>query len=77
MMSSFICNDDASDEFLCDTTGTALSWFFYLVYKNPRIKQKILDKLMWNTAMKKLEDIMVFDISKLSSLVYLHVAMCQ
>uniref|UniRef100_M8BKH7 Cytochrome P450 94A1 n=1 Tax=Aegilops tauschii TaxID=37682 RepID=M8BKH7_AEGTA len=57
MLSSFICNNDAGDEFLSDdtavnlllagrdTNGTTLSWFFYLVCKNPRVEQKILDKL--------------------------------
>ncbi|KAI4969061.1 hypothetical protein ZWY2020_046391 [Hordeum vulgare] len=88
MLSSFLCgNDDASDEFLRDTavnlllagrdtTGTALSWFFYVVCKNPRVQQKILDELAPIAATKKPED-MVFDAGELSSLVYLHAALCE
>ncbi|XP_073365561.1 noroxomaritidine synthase 2-like [Aegilops tauschii subsp. strangulata] len=88
MLSSFICNDDASDEFLRDTvgnvllagrdtTGTTLSWFFYLICKNPHVEQKILDELAPIAATKKLEDMVAFDVSELSSLVYLHAALCE
>jgi cytochrome P450 len=93
MLSSFICNDDASefdDEFLRDTTvnlllagrdttGAALSWFFYLLTKNPRVEQKILDELAPVASDKKLsgDDMVVFDVSELSGMVYLHAALCE
>ncbi|KAI4968999.1 hypothetical protein ZWY2020_046329 [Hordeum vulgare] len=91
MLSSFIFNGDASDEFLRDTavnlllagrdtTGTALSWFFYLLCKNSRVEQRILDELAPIAATKKLsndDDMAVFDVSELSSMVYLHAALCE
>ncbi|CAM0871282.1 unnamed protein product [Alopecurus aequalis] len=96
MLSSFICNDDASefsDEFLRDTTvnlllagrdttGAALSWFFYLLSKNPRVEQKILRELAPIASRKKLADgagdnMLVFDVSELSGMVYLHAALCE
>ncbi|KAM3373568.1 hypothetical protein ACQJBY_020174 [Aegilops geniculata] len=92
LLSSFICDNDGdvSDDFLRDTalnllfagrdtTGAALSWFFYLVCNNPRVEQKILDELAPVAATKKhQQDIMVaFDVSELSSLVYLHAALCE
>ncbi|XBI07241.1 hypothetical protein VPH35_135171 [Triticum aestivum] len=91
MLSSFISNGDASDEFLRDTavnlllagrdtTGTALSWFFYLLCKNPRVEQRILDELAPIAATKMLaaaNDMVVFDVGELSSIVYLHAALCE
>ncbi|KAM3316405.1 hypothetical protein ACQJBY_034484 [Aegilops geniculata] len=93
MLSSFICNGDASeysDEFLRDTTvnlllagrdttGAALSWFFYLLSKNPRVEQKILDELapIASRKKKKLDGMVVFDVSELSGMVYLHAALCE
>ncbi|CAM0870638.1 unnamed protein product [Alopecurus aequalis] len=95
MLSSFICNDDASehsDEFLRDTavnlllagrdtTGAALSWFFYLLSKNPRVEQKLLDELAPIAASSRREKnddmLLVFDVSELSGMVYLHAALCE
>ncbi|XBI35457.1 hypothetical protein VPH35_121135 [Triticum aestivum] len=91
MLSSFISNGDASDEFLRDTavnlllagrdtTGTALSWFFYLLCKNPRVEQRILDELAPIAATKMLataNDMVVFDVGELSNIVYLHAALCE
>ncbi|VAI10669.1 unnamed protein product [Triticum turgidum subsp. durum] len=96
MLSSFICNGDASeysDDFLRDTTvnlllagrdttGAALSWFFYLLSKNPRVEQKILDELAPIASRKKKklagdDGMVVFDVSELSGMVYLHAALCE
>ncbi|EMS48808.1 Cytochrome P450 86B1 [Triticum urartu] len=92
MLSSFICNGDASeysDEFLRDTTvnlllagrdttGAALSWFFYLLSKNPSVEQRILDELApIASRKKKLDGMVVFDVSELSGMVYLHAALCE
>ncbi|KAF7005336.1 hypothetical protein CFC21_020461 [Triticum aestivum] len=93
MLSSFICSnddDDVTDDFLRDTavnllfagrdtTGATLSWFFHLVCKNPRVEHKILDELAPTAATKKpQQDTLVsFDVSELSSLVYLHAALCE
>ncbi|ONK70821.1 uncharacterized protein A4U43_C04F1880 [Asparagus officinalis] len=51
-----------------DTTGVALTWFFWLLTKNPRVKSKILDEL------GELLDEKTYDTSKL---VYLHAALCE
>ncbi|KAI4969000.1 hypothetical protein ZWY2020_046330 [Hordeum vulgare] len=91
ILSFFICNDDASehsDEFLRDTavnllfagrdtTGAVLSWFFYLLCENPRVEQMILDELAPIAARKKVDDMVVFDASELSSMVCLHAALCE
>uniref|UniRef100_A0ACD5WS61 Uncharacterized protein n=1 Tax=Avena sativa TaxID=4498 RepID=A0ACD5WS61_AVESA len=92
MLSSFICNDEFDDEFLRDTTvnlllagrdttGAALSWFFYLLSKNPRVEQKLLEELAPIAYRKKtmLADgnMVVFDVSELSGLLYLHAALCE
>ncbi|XP_062209831.1 noroxomaritidine synthase-like [Phragmites australis] len=97
LLSSFICQEDTSDRddvFLRDTTvnlllagrdttGAALSWFFYLLSKNPSVEQKLLDELA-PIASKKVVDgaagpsgVVTFDASELGSLVYLHAALCE
>ncbi|CAN6285742.1 unnamed protein product [Urochloa humidicola] len=94
LLSSFICNEDDSgdndDVFLRDTTvnlllagrdttGAALSWFFYLLTQNPRVEQKLLDELA-PVASRKVADaggMVTFDASELGSLVYLHAALCE
>lgn len=69
---------DASDKFLRDTilsyfiagrdtTSLALSWFFYLLIKNPRVVSKIRDEL--EKKMTKIDDF--------NNLVYLHGALCE
>jgi cytochrome P450 len=70
-----------------DTTGAALSWFFYLVSKNPRVEQKILDELTPIAASRRTkgaEDaahaasgMVTFDADELRSLVYLHAALSE
>jgi len=96
LLSSFICNEDDSsdndDVFLRDTTvnlllagrdttGAALSWFFYLVSKNPRVEQKLLDELAPVAASRKdaasCGGMVSFDASELGNLVYLHAALCE
>ncbi|KAG2543619.1 noroxomaritidine synthase-like [Panicum virgatum] len=96
LLSSFICNEDSSDNddvFLRDTTvnlllagrdttGAALSWFFYLVSTNPRVEQKLLDELAPVASRKGADDaasggMVTFDASELGNLVYLHAALCE
>ncbi|XP_062216825.1 noroxomaritidine synthase-like [Phragmites australis] len=97
LLSSFICHEDTSDnddKFLRDTTvnlllagrdttGAALSWFFYLLSKNPRVEQKLLDELE-PIASRRVVDtaetasgMMSFDASELANLLYLHAALCE
>ncbi|OUZ99319.1 Cytochrome P450 [Macleaya cordata] len=71
-----------------DTTGPALTWFFWLVSKNPIVEAKILEELkhvfLKNT--KKGEKcslrltkrrLWVFDADDLTEMVYLHAALCE
>jgi cytochrome P450 len=97
LLSSFICHEDGSgdssdDVFLRDTTvnlllagrdttGAALSWFFYLLAKNPRVEQKLLDELAPIAASKKKDDggsmMVTFDANEVGGLVYLHAALSE
>jgi cytochrome P450 len=97
LLSSFICHEDDSgdnddDVFLRDTTvnlllagrdttGAALSWFLYLISKNPRVERKLLDELA-PVASRKVADAagtgtVTFEASELGNLVYLHAALCE
>ncbi|XP_021725374.1 alkane hydroxylase MAH1-like [Chenopodium quinoa] len=49
-----------------DTTSTALSWFFYLLSKNPRVESKIRDEL---STMETIHDY--------HKLIYVHGALCE
>ncbi|TVU48446.1 hypothetical protein EJB05_08083, partial [Eragrostis curvula] len=65
-----------------DTTGAALSWFFYLLCKNPRVEQKLLDELAPIASKKAADDagddgMVTFDASEVGNLVYLHAALCE
>jgi cytochrome P450 len=95
LLSSFICHEEDSgdnddDVFLRDTTvnlllagrdttAAALSWFFYLISKNPRVEQKLLDELAPVVASRKVADdgMVTFEASELGNLVYLHAALCE
>ncbi|KAI3993449.1 hypothetical protein MKX01_002462 [Papaver californicum] len=86
------------DKFLGDTTrsfllagrdavGMSLTWFFWLVSKNPRVEAKILEEMhivlrKRNTAegqvgLKLKRPLLVFDIDELKEMVYLHAALCE
>ncbi|XP_058096319.1 noroxomaritidine synthase 2-like [Magnolia sinica] len=62
-----------------DTISASLTWFFWLVSKNPTVESKILAELRtirsseegWPTKPR------VFDAEELSGLVYLHAALCE
>ncbi|RWR74261.1 alkane hydroxylase MAH1-like protein [Cinnamomum micranthum f. kanehirae] len=63
-----------------DTTGAALTWFFWVVSMNPEVETKILQELKatspklregWHGKLK------VFDAEELSQLVFLHAALCE
>nr|CAD1836082.1 unnamed protein product [Ananas comosus var. bracteatus] len=59
-----------------DTTGSGLSWFFWLLSKNPRVEEKILQELNTISAPRKGE-LAVFNSEELGKLVYLHAALCE
>ncbi|EEE58297.1 hypothetical protein OsJ_09348 [Oryza sativa Japonica Group] len=81
---------DETDEFLRDTTvnlllagrdttGAALSWFFYILSKNPRVEQKLLEELAPIAAQKGGDGggMVIFDASELKNLVYLQAALSE
>uniref|UniRef100_A0A0E0K8L2 Cytochrome P450 n=1 Tax=Oryza punctata TaxID=4537 RepID=A0A0E0K8L2_ORYPU len=90
LLSSYLKDDDKNtDSFLRDTTitlisagrdtiGSALSWFFYLLTKNPHVVSKILEELDCVESTTTTPDGMVtFDPDELKSLVYLHASVCE
>lgn len=61
-----------------DTTGSALSWFFYLLTENPRVVSKILAELdTVDQSTTTPDGMVIFDPDELSRLVYLHAALCE
>jgi len=61
-----------------DTTGSALSWFFYLLTQNPRVVARILQELESVKGASSAPDGMVtFDPDELGRLPYLHAALCE
>ncbi|KAF7025962.1 LOW QUALITY PROTEIN: hypothetical protein CFC21_038105 [Triticum aestivum] len=93
LLSSYIDDDDAGavvDAFLRDTTmnlmlagrdttGSALTWFFYLLTRNPGVVSKILAELdtIKTTATTTLDCMVTYDPDELGRLVYLHAALCE
>ncbi|CAN6290727.1 unnamed protein product [Urochloa humidicola] len=63
-----------------DTTGSALSWFFYLLTQNPRVAGKILQELesvKAGTSTTTPDGMVTFDPDELGRLTYLHAALCE
>ncbi|KAF5777715.1 putative cytochrome P450 [Helianthus annuus] len=56
-----------------DTTSSTLSWFFYLLAKNPKAEDKIREELETQLN-KEMGDIQAIDLGKL---VYLHGGLCE
>jgi cytochrome P450 len=96
LLSSYINDDEdtAVDAFLRDTTinlmlagrdttGSALSWFFYLLTRNPRVVAKIRQELESVKSKSTTADadgggmVTFDDPDELSRLTYLHAALCE
>ncbi|KAF7033052.1 hypothetical protein CFC21_044177 [Triticum aestivum] len=61
-----------------DTTGSALTWFFYLLTRNPGVVSKILAELdTIKTTTTTLDGMVTYDPDELGRLVYLHAALCE
>ncbi|MCL7051059.1 hypothetical protein MKW94_012388 [Papaver nudicaule] len=66
-----------------DTTGAALTWFLYLVSKNPNVETKILDELQLIYSGKNKDDIrsakglQLFDTQDIKKMVYLQAALYE
>ncbi|KAJ6869669.1 hypothetical protein NC651_034409 [Populus alba x Populus x berolinensis] len=60
-----------------DTVSSCLSWFFWLVSKNPAAGAKIREELETTLPEKEAEKRRLFDIEEIKKLVYLHGALCE
>ncbi|GAB2224485.1 hypothetical protein Drorol1_Dr00005246 [Drosera rotundifolia] len=61
-----------------DTTGTTLSWLFWLISTNPEVESKIEEEVKTIAASKKKEfQRSNIEMEDLSKMVYLHSAMCE
>lgn len=57
-----------------DTISSALSWFFYIITKNPSIEHKILEEIHKHLKVKGGK---IWDVKELGKMVYLHGALCE
>nr|XP_009778171.1 PREDICTED: cytochrome P450 86B1-like [Nicotiana sylvestris] len=60
-----------------DTTSAALTWFFWLLAKNPSVKTKIRDEIQQQLHLKKDENVKFFNKEETQKLIYLHAALCE
>ncbi|GFY80307.1 cytochrome P450, family 96, subfamily A, polypeptide 4 [Actinidia rufa] len=60
-----------------DTSGSALTWFFWLVAKNPSVESKIREELEANLPGDEPQTHSLTNVEKLNKLVYLHGALCE
>ncbi|KAJ9670878.1 hypothetical protein PVL29_027051 [Vitis rotundifolia] len=60
-----------------DTTSAALTWFFWLVSKNPLVEAKIREELKETIPEKEDQKWHIFRTEELNKLVYLHGALCE
>ncbi|KAA8530942.1 hypothetical protein F0562_005691 [Nyssa sinensis] len=60
-----------------DTTSSALTWFFWLVSKHPKVESKIREELKAIMPAKDGEKWQIFNIEEISKLVYFHAALCE
>ncbi|KAF6149133.1 hypothetical protein GIB67_025989 [Kingdonia uniflora] len=62
-----------------DSTGTSLTWFFYMLWKNPRVEEKIMEELrqIYSAKNKDGKQPFVFESEDLKGLVYLHAALSE
>ncbi|KAF2284233.1 hypothetical protein GH714_020012 [Hevea brasiliensis] len=60
-----------------DTTSSALTWFLWLVSKNPQVESKIREELKEIIPTDEAENWRIFNPQELNRLVYLHGALCE
>uniref|UniRef100_A0A0D9VPD0 Uncharacterized protein n=1 Tax=Leersia perrieri TaxID=77586 RepID=A0A0D9VPD0_9ORYZ len=60
-----------------DTTGSALSWFFYLLTKNQNVAHRLLQELDSVKSTTTTDGMVTFDPDEVGRLVYLHAALCE
>lgn len=60
-----------------DTTSTTLTWFFWLLAKNPLVETKIREEIQQQLHLKEGENLEFFNVEESQKLVYLHGAFCE
>ncbi|CAH9138790.1 unnamed protein product [Cuscuta epithymum] len=67
-----------------DTTGSTLTWLFWLLAKNPSVEAKILDEIRRHRNTNKQEreeeediNMIIFNVEECQKLTYLHAAVCE
>ncbi|XP_059645159.1 alkane hydroxylase MAH1-like [Cornus florida] len=60
-----------------DTTSSALTWFFWVVSKNPSVESKIREELNSTIPENEAEKWRLFDAEETNKLVYLHAALSE
>ncbi|KAJ3682399.1 hypothetical protein LUZ60_014972 [Juncus effusus] len=60
-----------------DTTGSGLSWFFWLLTQNPDVERKVLDELKSIPHTLTSDGLAIFNSDDLAKLTYLHAALCE
>nr|GMC99327.1 alkane hydroxylase MAH1-like [Ipomoea batatas] len=60
-----------------DTMGSALTWFFWLLAKNPLVESKILEEILQLNLVKEDNKVVVFKAEECHKLIYLHAAFCE
>ncbi|KAI3907809.1 hypothetical protein MKW98_027121 [Papaver atlanticum] len=62
-----------------DTTASTLSWFFWMILKNPSVEAKILEELELIISKKNTTEKhpVIFDADDQAGMVYIHAALCE
>ncbi|XP_004237624.1 alkane hydroxylase MAH1-like [Solanum lycopersicum] len=60
-----------------DTTSSALTWFIWLVTKNPQVEKKLREEINSIIPKEEVGKFRVFNVHELNKLVYLHGALCD
>ncbi|PHU05757.1 hypothetical protein BC332_26579 [Capsicum chinense] len=60
-----------------DTTSAALTWFFWLLAKNPLVEKKIREEIQQQLHVKEYEKLKFFTKEESRKLIYLHGALCE
>ncbi|XP_071719840.1 cytochrome P450 94A1-like [Rutidosis leptorrhynchoides] len=80
LLSRFLCSGHSDEKFVTDivisfilagrdTTSAAMTWFFWLIYKNPDVESKIVDEI------KAKSDSPIYD--EVKDMVYTHASLCE
>ncbi|KAF8411570.1 hypothetical protein HHK36_004125 [Tetracentron sinense] len=90
LLASYMVDDNYNEKFLRDnvlnfifagrdTTSAALTWFFWLVSKNPSVETKLLEEIKATLRVNDEEKhkLYAFNTKELRRLVYLHGALCE